>query len=130
MSSRRRERVQSLLRDTVSEVILREVSDPRMGFVTVTRAEVSPDLKTARVYVSIIGDEGEISKTFAGLEHAAGYVRKRLGETMELRYTPKIHFILDDSVKKSVRITELLRRIREESGQDEGEDDGDESDET
>lgn len=121
MSSRRRERVQSLLRDKVSQIIIGELVDPRMGFVTVTRAEVSPDLRVAKVFVSIIGDAGEISKTFAGLEHAAGFVRCRIGETIEMKSTPRVQFVLDDSVKKSVRITELLRQISKERGEEEGE---------
>ena len=126
MSSRRRERVQSLLQSRVSEIIIHELVDPRMGFVTVTRTEVSPDLREAKVFVSIIGDAGEVSKTFAGLEHAAGYVRRRIGDSMETKMTPRVQFVLDDSVKKSVRISELLRQISNERGEDES----DEPDET
>ena len=129
MSSRRVERVRSLLQETVSEVILQELADPRMGFVTVTKAEVSPDLKNAKVYVSIIGEPGVVSKTFAGLEHAVGFVQKRLAETMKMRFTPRVMFVMDESVKRSVRISAILKQISEESGAKEGEDESDESDE-
>jgi ribosome-binding factor A len=114
--SRRRERVERLLTKKASEVILQELADPRMGFVTVTRAEISPDLREAKVFVSIIGDDVVVRKTFAGLEHAAGFVQHRLGDEVELKNTPRISFVLDDSVKKSVRISELLRQISEEKG--------------
>ena len=116
MISRRRERVQRLLRDRVSQVIIHEIADPRRGFVTVTRAEVSPDLREAKVFVSIIGTESEIKTTFRGLEHAGGFVQRRVGDGMGMKNTPRIRFVLDDSVKKSVRISALLRQISEEKG--------------
>jgi ribosome-binding factor A len=68
------------------------------------------------VFVSIIGEEAVVRTTFAGLEHAAGFVQRRLGDEIELKNTPRIRFVLDDSVKKSVRISELLRIIGEEKG--------------
>jgi ribosome-binding factor A len=117
VSSRRRERVQSLLQETISEIVIQELADPRMGFLTVTKVQVSPDLREAKVFVSIIGnEEGIEDKTFDGLRDAAGYVQRRVAETIELRNTPRLRFVLDDSVKKSVRISALLRRISEERG--------------
>jgi len=116
MSSRRRLRVERELQHRVSQVIIHELADPRRGFVTVTRAEVSPDLREAKVFVSIIGTETEIQTTFSGLEHAVGFVQRRVGEDLEMRHTPRIQFVLDDSVKKSVRISALLRQISEEKG--------------
>ena len=118
MTSRRCQRVQRLLRDRVSEVIIHELVDPRMGFVTVTGVEVSPDLRTAKVFVSVIGSEGEIRRTFAGLEHAAGFVQRRVSEQVELRTAPRLRFVLDDSVKRSVRISEILRQVSEEKGEE------------
>ena len=112
MASRRSRRVERLLRDAVSEIILQDLVDPRMGFVTVTKVEVSPDLKLAKVFVSIIGDDAVISRTFEGLGHAAGFVQRRVVDKVELRSAPRVRFVLDDSVKKSVRISELLRRAR------------------
>ena len=129
MISRRRERVQSFLREEVSQIVIRELVDPRMGFVTVTRVEVTPDLREAIVFVSVIGDETEVRKTFAGLEHSAPYVQRRIARDIELKNTPKIRFVVDESIKKSARISELLKKISEERGEDEGEDEGDESDE-
>ena len=116
MASRRRERVQRLLRDVVSEVILHEVVDPRMGFVTVTRVETPPDLKTANVFVSIIGTESVVHRTYAGLEHASGFIHRCVAEKVELRSIPRLRFVLDDSVKKSVHIAELLRRAIGDDG--------------
>jgi len=118
MTSRRCERVQRLLRDTVSEVITQELVDPRMGFVTVTGVEVSPDLRVAKVFVSVIGSESEISRTFESLEHAAGFVQRRVSEQVKLRVTPRLRFVQDDSVKRSIEISEILRQVSEERGEE------------
>ena len=112
MASRRSQRVERVLRDAVSEVILQDLVDPRMGFVTVTKAQVSPDLKLAKISVSIIGSDAVTKRTLEGLGHAVGFVQRRLADKVELRSTPRIRFVLDDSIKKSVRISELLRRAR------------------
>lgn len=117
------------MREEVSQIVIRELVDPRMGFVTVTRVEVTPDLREATVFVSVIGDETEVRKTFAGLEHSAPYVQRRIAKDIELKNTPKIRFVVDESIKKSARIAELLKKISDERGEDEGEDKGDESDE-
>ena len=96
--------------------MIREIADPRMGFVTVTKAQISPDLRDAKVFISVIGTEAEIKTTFAGLKDASGFVQRRIGDTMGLKNVPRLTFVLDDSIKKSVRISELLRQISEERG--------------
>ena len=115
--TRRTERVSRAVRNAVSEVILHDLHDPRKGFVTVTRAEVSPDLKTVTVFVSIIGTETEQRLTFAGLDHAAGFIRRQLAEKVEMKSTPRLVFRLDQGIKHSIRISELLRKAAEESGE-------------
>lgn len=118
--TRRTERVARAVKNAVSEIILHELSDPRRGFVTVTRAEVSTDLKNACVYISIIGTEAEQRTTLAGLSHATSYVRRRLAEKVELKTTPLIRFEVDLGVKRSIRISELLRRVAGENGEQSG----------
>ena len=126
MASRRMERVSRLLKETISLVIQREVSDPRLGFVTVTRVETSPDLKSAKVYVSVLGDDAVISRTMKSLVHSAGFVRRSVGDSVSLRNVPRLNFVLDDSGKRSVEISRLIARaVGESSGR---EDAGDEQD--
>ncbi len=119
MVSRRSARVERLLRDAISQVMLHDVVDPRMGFVTVTKVSVADDLKTAKVFVSIIGSETDVSKTFAGLQHALGFIQRRAAAEIKLKYIPRLKLVLDDSVKRSVRISELLHRAGVEGGDDE-----------
>mgnify|MGYP005668519713 CR=1 FL=1 len=98
------------MRNAVSEVIVQELVDPRMGFVTVTKVEVSADFRSAQVFVSVIGSDADQRKTFRGLVHAAGFIQRRVAEKVELKNTPRLRFERDDSVKRSIRIAELLRR--------------------
>lgn len=121
MPSRRTARVERLLRNAISQVVLHDVVDPRMGFVTVTKVHVADDLKTAKVFVSIIGSETDVNKTFAGLQHALGFIQRRVAAEVKLRYIPRLRLVLDDSVKRSVRISELLHRADVEGGDDESE---------
>ena len=84
----------------VGSIIQREISDPRLGLVTVLKVEPTADLKEARVYISIFGKPGDRSKTLHALEDARGYIQKELGKNLETRYTPRLSFILDESQDK------------------------------
>ena len=106
--SRRTERVAQLLKEALSEVLLREVCDPRMGFVTVTKVEPSRDLRSAKVFVSILGEETVCRRTMRGIRHAAGFIRGRVGQVVSLRINPELHFVRDDSPKRSVEISRLI----------------------
>lgn len=100
--------------------ILRTMKDPRIGFVSVTDVEVSRDLRHAKIFVSIYGDEEEKMNTLAALTHAQGYVRTALGQRVRLRHTPEILFKLDDSIERGDRINRLLRTVAaEKDGADE-----------
>lgn len=108
MPSRRIERLAEVVKQEVSKVILYELKDPRISFVTVTKAEIAPDLKRATVYVSILGDEAAQRKTFQILEHARGFIQSSVGSRLQIRYTPILAFCLDDSIKKSQHISRLI----------------------
>ena len=119
--SRRTARVNDLLRDRLSELLQRELKDPRIsGLVTITGVEVSPDLRAARVYVSVLGSQEDRTATLQGLRSASGYLHRGL-ETLALRRIPELTFVSDDSMERSDRLTRLIGRIREE---DRGEDGG------
>ena len=106
---RRLDRVGSLLKEEISRVILQEMSDPRMGFVTVTSVKPTPDLQNAVVYISVLGSPAEIRATLRGLDHARGYIQGLVGKRAVFRYTPKLRFVYDKSVSEGIRISRLLR---------------------
>ncbi|HSY58998.1 MAG TPA: 30S ribosome-binding factor RbfA [Terriglobales bacterium] len=113
-SGHRIERIAEEIRNEVSLMLAGELKDPRLsGPVTITEVRVTPDLRTARVYVSLIDeDEAERSKTLAGLQAAKGYVRHELIERLQLRRAPEVLFILDESEKIGGRIDELLKNAK------------------
>ena len=115
MPSRRQRQVGELLHEEISRIIQYEIKDPRLGFVTVTGVDVSPDLRQARVYVTVLGDRAEVKSTLAGLTSAAGYFRRLLGQALSLRHIPELNFKLDTSLEYGMRIEALLDDIQEES---------------
>ena len=117
MSSRRQERVAERVKQEISQIILRELQDPRIGFLTVTKVEMSPDLRFAKVFVSVLGDETKQALTLRGLQSASPFIRLTIGRRVQLRYTPRLRFQLDDSVKKSVHLSKLIREALEDSGE-------------
>ena len=115
MSEHRRERrVGELLKEEISKIIRREVKDPRIGFVSVTDVEVSGDLRHAKVFVSVYGDEKEKKDTMAGLEKATGFIRKLVGDRIKIHHTPEIIFRYDDSIEHGVYISKLIKEVRNE----------------
>lgn len=115
MSSRRQRQIGELLHEEISQLLQREVKDPRLGFVTVTGVDVSPDLRQARVYVTVLGDKAESKAALAGLASAASYFRSILRHTLSLRYIPELTFKLDTSLEQGMRIEALLDQIEQES---------------
>jgi ribosome-binding factor A len=101
-------RVDEAVRAVLSDAITRELSDPRIGFVTVTGVKTSPDLRHARVYVSVMGEESERAATLEGLESAHGYLQSRIASELSLKHTPALSFQYDESIDRGMRITELL----------------------
>jgi ribosome-binding factor A len=101
-------RVDEAMREVLSGAITSELKDPRVGFVTVTAVETAPDLRRARVFVSVLGDEGERRRTLDALQNAHGYLQRRVAGELRLKHTPTLEFAYDSSVERSLRISELL----------------------
>jgi ribosome-binding factor A len=115
MEGRRVGRIEEQLRIELSEIIEREIEDPRIGLATVTAVKVSPDLRHARVYVSVLGDEQQRKKTMQGLNSAAHFARRSLSQRLaHLRRIPELTFAYDDSLETGSRIEELLDQIKPE----------------
>jgi len=104
----RMRRVNEAVREVVSARIAEGLRDPRIGFVTVTAVETSPDLRQARVYVSVLGSDEERSATLAGLESAHGVIQQAVASELRMKRTPTLQFVFDESIDRGMRITELL----------------------
>ena len=111
----RSDRVAHELKQEVSVIIAREVQDPRVGFATVTEAKVSPDLRHARVYVSIFGPPEQQRETLAALNHAAGFIRRAVSSRLRLRRSPELTFALDESVEQGARMAKLIEEVNQET---------------
>lgn len=111
MSSRRIRRLNQLLREELSRLVLRELKDPRVGRVTITGVETTGDLRHAKVYVRTLGDEAPVEEAIEGLESAAGYLRRELGQVLHLRRIPEFRFTADRTLEKARRIEELLDEV-------------------
>jgi ribosome-binding factor A len=111
MSSRRVLKVASAVREVVSMAILTDMKDPRVQDVTVTFVEVSGDLRQARVHVSVMGDETKQRLSLKGLQAAAGYLQSKLNSRVEMRYTPRLEFVLDKGVKHSLEVARILGEV-------------------
>jgi ribosome-binding factor A len=111
---RRPERVAESLREEITQIVGYELDDPRVTMVTVTDVRVADNLRDARVYVTVAGDEAEAGVALAALRHAAPYVRKQLGFALNLRHTPELHFVRDTIEEKGARVDQLLEEIKHE----------------
>jgi len=122
-SETRLQRVGDLIRSEVSELILRELKDPRIELTSITEVRVSPDLRHARVYVSVLGNESKVRSALAGLLSASGFIQRELGARLRLRYVPKLTFVHDESIERAAHLEELFRKLHkeEEDGQTETE---------
>jgi ribosome-binding factor A len=114
MASQRIERVQKLLRSEISTVVQRKLKDPRVGMVTITAVDASPDLRHARVFVSLVKDDESESEALAGLKNAAGFIRGELMRALHLRPMPVLEFEADRSLLRGAHTLDLLDRIRDE----------------
>jgi ribosome-binding factor A len=112
MASTRQRRVQELLVQEISEIVRREMKDPRIGFVTITDAEVTADLRQARVFFSVLGDEKQREETVTALNRAAGFVRSEFARRAQMRFVPEIRFEFDPSAERGARISQLLEQVR------------------
>lgn len=122
----RKERVSHFIRDVVSDAISNRIADPRVSrFTSVTRVEVSPDMKTAHVYVSVMGDERDGPRTMKGLESARGMIQSRLAKDINLRQCPAIRFHLDPGIKKAIDTFNLMAPLLPVEPADENSEDTD-----
>ncbi len=113
--SHRVERVNSLIRQELSELLQRHVKDPRLGsFISVTEVITSPDFKHARVYVSYLGSDEQKKETLKALKTAAGFLRTELAQRLKLRVTPELDFVWDDSIERGDRLLQLIDRVSQD----------------
>jgi ribosome-binding factor A len=108
MTGDRMRRVDEAMREVLSGAITSELKDPRVGFVTVTAVQTSPDLRHARVFVSVLGNAGERRRSLQALQGAHGYLQRRVGAELHIKNTPALEFVYDDTAERSQRINELL----------------------
>jgi ribosome-binding factor A len=108
MATGRMRRVDEAMRAVLSDAITKDLKDPRIGFVTVTGVKTSPDLRQARVYVSVLGDEPARAATLDGLRSAHGFLQGRIAAELSLKHTPTLTFDYDESVDRGMRISSLL----------------------
>jgi ribosome-binding factor A len=109
--SRRSQRVADLVRHELSLLVLIEAHDPELHRVTITGVEMPTDLKTARVYFSVLGGDDERQRAAKALDRAAGYLRREVGQRCALRFAPELHFFLDRSIEQGARVEELLSEV-------------------
>jgi ribosome-binding factor A len=108
MTTPRMRRINEVLREVIGLTISADLSDPRIGFVTVTSVETSPDLRTARVHVSVLGDESERESTLAALRSSHGVIQSKIAAETRMKRTPSLSFHYDDTAEKGMRISRLL----------------------
>jgi ribosome-binding factor A len=116
MASGRMRRVDEAVRAVLSDAITKDLKDPRIGFVTVTGVKTSPDLRHARVYVSVLGEDSAREATLDGLRSAHGFLQGQIAHELSLKRTPTLSFEYDESIDRGMRISELLDEVTEPDG--------------
>jgi ribosome-binding factor A len=116
MAYKRADRVNALLQRELGMIISEELRDPRIAFATVTGVEITSDLRTAKVHVSVLGDEEQVKSTITALNEARPYLRHEIGERTELRYVPDLTFVSDQTAERAARISTLLREAKMQGG--------------
>ncbi|HEX5826902.1 MAG TPA: 30S ribosome-binding factor RbfA [Candidatus Limnocylindrales bacterium] len=111
--SQRTDRVDELLRQEIGVLLAKEVADPRIGFVTITDVETAPDLRHAKVWVSVIGGKADQKETLRALQGSMGFIRHELGRTLRIKRIPDLHVHLDDSMERGTRVLHLLHELEE-----------------
>lgn len=119
MSSRRVLKAAQAIREVVGMAIITDLKDPRIRDVTVTMVEVSPDMRQAKVHVSVMGDQTKQDLCLRGLQNSAGYLQQKVGKRIDTRYTPRLQFVLDKGIKHALTVTRILEDVlpKEESNQ-------------
>ena len=114
MTKPRVKRVEAELKDEVSRIIHNDLKDPRLGFITVMKVKLTPDLRSAKIYYSVLGDEKSKKSSKIGFKQAKGYIRKLIAQRLRLRFTPEISFSLDDTSEYVQRIEDIIDKIHKE----------------
>ncbi len=117
--SYRKERINETIKEILSELLLNQIKDPRVGLVTITAVRVATDLSTAKVYYSVMGDDEERSETHKGLVSARYFMRKTISGELKMRTSPELRFVYDDSLDRAMAIEEALRKAKTNDGDDE-----------
>lgn len=118
MSSKRVLQVGEQVREHIAMMLIRgELSDPRLKNITINSVRVSPDLQLARVYYSVMGNQADRDAVKKGLKQASGFIRRSLGDTLKMRYTPVVNFFFDESIERAARISELIENVKREDAQ-------------
>jgi ribosome-binding factor A len=112
VKQQRQARIDAEIQRALAEAIDRDLKDPRLGFVTVTRCEISNDMMQCKVFVSIIGDRHVARQSMEALEHAAGFLRGELGSAVKLRHTPELHFVEDRTTERAIALSKTLERTK------------------
>jgi ribosome-binding factor A len=116
MGSERMRRVDEAVRQVLADALSHELKDPRIGFVTVTDVNTSPDLRHARVFVSVLGESQQRDETLDGLRSAHGYLQQRIARELKLKHTPTLEFSYDDTTDRAMRVGELIERAEHHDG--------------
>lgn len=120
MNSRRMAKASEAIRETASTVVLFELRDPRVKNVTVLNVEVSPDLRNAKIYVTIMGDAKAQSLAMHGLDSARGFIQSKIADRLQTKHTPIIRFVLDPSVKKSIEVSRAIQEANQRDAEADG----------
>ncbi len=120
MEGKRSDRVADSIRKEISEMFVKTIKDPRIGFITLTRVTVTEDCRLAKVYYSIVGTPEQKRQSMEGLNSAKGYIRRELGHRMNLKYTPELVFQFDPSIEYAIHMGELIDHLQEERAEKEG----------
>ncbi len=113
MRSDRLRRVDEAMREVLSDAVTTEIKDPRVGFVTVTAVDTASDLRHAKVYISVLGDDGVRQRSLDGLRSAHGFLQRRVADELRIKHTPTLEFLYDDSLDRGMRIEALLQQEEE-----------------
>ena len=111
MAGRRLERVAAQLKQALGTIVTQQMSDPRLGFVTITRVEPTADLRSASVYISVLGEDRDERLTLMALRHGRGHIQREVGKQTSLKSIPVLKFELDESVKRSVRMSKIIETM-------------------
>jgi len=120
MSAQRPERVQEALRQEISKIVQNDIKDPRLGFLTITGVEITRDLRYARVFFSVLGENKKKHLALKALNHAKGYIKGLISDRVKLRFMPEIEFRIDESLERTRYLYDLMDKLKKERKDEEG----------